>query len=89
MQMTVIDHVACEKAPAPARRSVADLLGPLDRIAAASSSLVANYGAQFKSGGKDYALPRYLFIGPRGAMSQSASGCSPGFTGMSRKGCMR
>jgi murein peptide amidase A len=54
------------RAAVPTRRSVTDLLRPLDRIAAASSNLVANYGAQFKSCGEDYALPRFLFIGPSG-----------------------
>jgi murein peptide amidase A len=50
----------------PRNGSIADLLAPLDRIAASSPSLVANYGAQFESSGKDYSLPRYLFIGPSG-----------------------
>ncbi len=51
---------------APTRRSIADLLAPLDRLAAASSSLVANHGAQFVSGGQTCELPRYLFVGPKG-----------------------
>ena len=54
------------KPAVPAKRSIPELLAPLDRIAAASSSLVANHGAQFKSGGQTCELPRYLFIGPKG-----------------------
>ena len=54
------------KLAVPARRSIADLLAPLEQIAAASPSLVANHGAQFTSGRKEYRLPRYLFIGPKG-----------------------
>jgi murein peptide amidase A len=54
------------KLAVPARRSIAELLAPLNQIAAASSSLVADRGAQFKSAGQTYELPRYLFIGPKG-----------------------
>lgn len=50
----------------PARRSIANLLAPLERAAPISPSLVADHGAQFKSGGQSYDLPRYLFIGPKG-----------------------
>jgi hypothetical protein len=53
--------------PQPSRqRSVADLLAPLDEIAAKSPSLVVNHGAHFETGGENYELPRYLFIGPKG-----------------------
>jgi hypothetical protein len=49
-----------------ARRSLDDLLASLDRVAAISSSLIANHGAKFEQGGEQYQLPRYLFIGPNG-----------------------
>jgi protein MpaA len=49
-----------------ARRSIADLLAPLDKVASTSANLVANRGAQFESCGENYHLPRYLFIGPKG-----------------------
>jgi murein peptide amidase A len=49
-----------------ARRSLEDLLDPLDQVAARSPSLVANHGAIFQADGKDYELPRYLFVGPKG-----------------------
>ena len=41
------------------------VVGPLDRIAAHSSSLVVTHGARFERGGQEYELPRYLFIGPK------------------------
>jgi murein peptide amidase A len=48
------------------RRSILDLLAPLERIAATSSSLVSNHGAKFEICGESYQLPRYLFLGPEG-----------------------
>jgi murein peptide amidase A len=48
------------------RRSIADLLAPLDRIASNSPNLVVNRGAIYEIGGKSYELPRYLFVGPKG-----------------------
>jgi protein MpaA len=48
------------------RRSIADLLAPLDRIASNSPNLVVNRGANFDVGGEVYEVPRYLFVGPRG-----------------------
>ncbi len=48
------------------RRAIADLLAPLERIAATSPNLVANHEARFEIGGENYDLPRYLFVGPRG-----------------------
>jgi murein peptide amidase A len=50
--------------PRPARRSLAGLLDPLDRLAANSASLIARHDAQFKVEGERYTLPRYLYIGP-------------------------
>ena len=48
------------------RRSIADLLAPLERVASVSASLIANHGANFEIGGERYELPRYLFLGPNG-----------------------
>jgi murein peptide amidase A len=55
-----------EQAGSPRRRSLRELLAPLDELAAKSSSLIANHGASFECGGEKYELPRYLFIGPDG-----------------------
>jgi protein MpaA len=52
--------------PTPPKRSLADVLAPLDQLAKASPSLIANHGARFESGNQLYELPRYLFIGPQG-----------------------
>jgi protein MpaA len=51
--------------PAAEKRSVARLLGPLDRIADASRHLVSKSLGQFESSGVSYSLPRYLYVGPR------------------------
>ncbi len=48
------------------RRSIADLVAPLEKIAATSPNLVANHDAKFGVNGENYELPRYLFVGPRG-----------------------
>ena len=50
----------------PIRRDLADLLAPLEKIAASSPNLVANHDARFDVDGEEYVLPRYLFVGPRG-----------------------
>ncbi len=63
------------------RRSIPDLLAPLDRIAASSPSIVANHEAQFVVGGQKYSLPRYLFIGPKGGDEQIRLGLFAGIHG--------
>ncbi|MGO8764593.1 MAG: succinylglutamate desuccinylase/aspartoacylase family protein [Limisphaerales bacterium] len=52
--------------PRRQRRSLSELLAPLEEIAATSPNLVANHEARFEINGEPYALPRYLFVGPRG-----------------------
>jgi hypothetical protein len=47
------------------RRSIADLLAPLEQVAAKSPNIVANRSARFEADGESYVLPRYLFIGPK------------------------
>jgi protein MpaA len=66
MPFLVTDQEFALKAVAPAKRSLADLLAPLEQIAANSPNLVANHGACFEVGSQTYELPRYLFIGPKG-----------------------
>jgi murein peptide amidase A len=51
---------------APAKRSIAELLAPLERLTATSPNLIANHGATFEVDGETYELPRYLFLGPKG-----------------------
>jgi hypothetical protein len=66
--MTIADNPlkSASRSPRVPRRSVADLLAPLDTIAFQSSNIVVNHDAQFKIGGQTYELPRYLFVGPSG-----------------------
>jgi protein MpaA len=54
------------KNPSPSRRSITDLLAPLDALVAASPSFVRQTGSNFEIEGERYDLPRYLFLGPQG-----------------------
>ena len=73
----------------PARsqpRSIADLLAPLEKIAAHSPNLVANHDATFQVGGETYVLPRYLFVGPRGGDTPIRLGIFAGIHGNEPEG---
>jgi len=48
------------------KRSLAELLDPIDRLAAKSPNLIAKHDAKFERGGQRYVLPRYFFVGPKG-----------------------
>jgi len=63
------------------RRSIADLLAPLDQIAAISPNLVANHDARFEANGESYELPRYLFVGPQGGDTPIRIGIFAGIHG--------
>jgi len=63
------------------RRGLADLLAPLEKIAAASPNLVANHDARFEVKGEVYELPRYLFVGPRGGDTPIRIGIFAGIHG--------
>ena len=63
--MSVIARPPTAPAPVRARRSLAELLAPLDRLAAQSPNLIAKHDARFEVNGEAYALPRYVFIGPK------------------------
>jgi len=80
--MTIAD-TAVRLAPAPrkTRRSIADVLAPLDQIAANSANLVANHEARFEANGERYVLPRYLFVGPRGGDTPVRIGIFAGLHG--------
>jgi protein MpaA len=66
--MTIADNPLRISTPLPParRRSIADLLAPLEKIAEHSPNLIANHDASFKVGNKTYGLPRYMFVGPKG-----------------------
>ena len=65
----------------PVRRSIADVLAPLDEITRQSPNLVANHEARFELGGERYFLPRYLFVGPRGGDTPIRLGIFAGIHG--------
>ncbi len=67
--------------PRKRRRSIADLLAPLEKIAANSPNLVANHDAKFEVNGESYELPRYLFVGPRGGDTPIRVGIFAGIHG--------
>jgi hypothetical protein len=67
--------------PRRTRRDLADLLAPLERIAATSPNLVANHDAKFETDGESYELPRYLFVGPRGGDTPIRVGIFAGIHG--------
>jgi len=80
--MTIADSpIKTARRARPQRRSIADLLAPLERLAATSSNLVANHEAQFEIGGEPYVLPRYLFVGPRGGDTPIRIGIFAGIHG--------
>jgi hypothetical protein len=81
--MTIADAPikTATQSPRTKRRSIGELLAPLDKIAANSPNLVANYEAHFESNGERYELPRYLFVGPRGGDTPIRVGMFAGIHG--------
>ncbi len=79
--MTLASPTAVSAVSGPSRRSIAELLAPLDQIAAHSPNLVANHEARFEVGGEAYDLPRYLFVGPRGGDTPIRLGIFAGIHG--------
>jgi len=67
--------------PRVKRRSISDLLAPLEEIAKHSANLVANHEAHFELNGERYELPRYLFVGPRGGDTPIRVGIFAGIHG--------
>ena len=63
------------------RRSLADLLAPLEKIAQNSPNLVANHEAKFEVNGENYELSRYLFVGPKGGDTPIRIGIFAGIHG--------
>ncbi|HVY70578.1 MAG TPA: succinylglutamate desuccinylase/aspartoacylase family protein [Verrucomicrobiae bacterium] len=56
---------ARENFPTP-RREVEHLLAPLERAATDSAHFLSKSLGQFESAGRNYALPRYVYLGPKG-----------------------
>ena len=74
--MPLVSHGQSQPAPVsapaasgtarPPRRSIERLLAPIERMAESSRHLVGKSSVPFTHAGTQYALPRYLFVGPRG-----------------------
>ncbi len=80
--MTIVaPYETIVKSTRKARRSISDLLAPLEKIAATSPNLVANHDATFEVDGESYELPRYLFVGPRGGDTPIRIGIFAGLHG--------
>jgi hypothetical protein len=81
--MTIADAPikTATQTPRAQRRSIGELLAPLDKIASTSPNLVANYEAHFEIGGTRYELPRYLFVGPNGGDTPIRVGIFAGIHG--------
>jgi len=87
MPTTLLAQPQFQSAPAQRRRSLSDLLAPLDQLAANSANLVVNHDARFESGDGIYSLPRYLFVGPRGGDTPIRLGIFAGVHGDEPEGC--
>ncbi len=81
--MTIAGSLVKVAAPVPrkSRRSIAEVLAPLEAIAKGSPNLVANHEARFDVNGESYELPRYLFVGPRGGDTPIRVGIFAGIHG--------
>jgi murein peptide amidase A len=81
--MTIADAPikTATQTPRAQRRSIGELLAPLDKITATSPNLVANYEAHFEIGGARYELPCYLFVGPNGGDTPIRIGIFAGIHG--------
>jgi hypothetical protein len=81
MSIVATQSPAIAQPPLARRRSIADLLAPLEQIAAHSPNLVVNHDARFEAGGETYTLPRYLFVGPKGGDTPIRVGIFAGIHG--------
>ena len=81
MSIVAVQSKITTQPPPARRRSLADLLAPLDQIAAHSPNLVANHEARFEAGGETYTLSRYLFVGPKGGDTPIRVGIFAGIHG--------
>ena len=87
MPTTLLSPALSRTNQAPRRRSLAELLAPLDELAATSANLVVNHDARFEVGRETYILPRYLFVGPKGGDTPIRLGIFAGVHGDEPEGC--
>ena len=87
MPTTLLSQAPVHTDIRPHRRSLAELLAPLEQLAAHSANLVVNQDARFAAGGETYTLPRYLFVGPKGGDTPIRLGIFAGVHGDEPEGC--
>ena len=87
MSPTLLSPAPSRTTQAPRLRSLAELLAPLDELAATSANLVVNHDARFEVGGETQTLPRYLFVGPKGGDTPIRLGIFAGVHGDEPEGC--
>ena len=63
MTTSTLKHTAV---PARDRRSVGELLAPLNQLAEQSPHFLSSSFGGFRSAGRNYSLPRYVYLGPKG-----------------------
>ena len=65
---TVIEtpHAEVHMKPIPERRSIDRLLAPLEQLAESSDHFLSKSLGKFDRGDQTYALPRYIYLGPKG-----------------------
>ena len=81
MSTTVNSPVSTLTTKTASRRSLAELLAPLDRLAATTASLIAKPVGQFEHGGERYEIPRYIFVGNRSSDTPIRVGIFAGIHG--------
>jgi len=63
---TLNGNAAVPQRNATEKRSVVQLLAPLDELAEKSPHFLSRSFGQFESSGRNYSLPRYVYLGPKG-----------------------
>lgn len=70
------------------QRSVADLLAPLNELAAKSPHFLSRSFGEFHSSGRNYSLPRYVYLGPKGGGDRIRIGVFAGIHGDEPEGAL-
>lgn len=81
MSATVSTSASISKPKLARRRSVAEILAPIDRLAATTANLVAKPIGNFDQGGERYEIPRYIFVGNRSSDAPIRIGIFAGIHG--------
>lgn len=73
--------VAVGRSKMTARKSITDLLSPLDRLVAKSTNLTSSPIGRFSHAGEDYEMARYVYLGNRGQEAPIRIGIFAGIHG--------